>query len=415
MKNVLNKLSFKDPKIFSKKKTLNLISNYIILKSCSITPLMNIGIYLSKNILLKKPFNWIIKNTYWKHFVAGSTLEESIKKSKEISKMGLNTILDYSIENIDENINRNFNILIESIKLSEKNNLPFSCFKITALASPYILLKMSKILNETIPDWFDLENSNDYLGFIYSLKTSNAKSSLTNDDLKNYLLPLFIRLEHIGKITSEYNLSILIDAEQSYYQKAINFISHCLMKRYNKNRPIFYNTYQLYLKNGLNNLKNDLQKSKNENYILGAKLVRGAYMDAELKWSIKYNIPYPIFLTIEETHKSYNDAIELMINENIVIATHNEDSIIKSSNLMYKKNIKTNSKNIYFSQLYGMCDNISLTLANNNYNVCKYVPFGEVEDSIPYLLRRIQENKGILSTTKDEQKLILKELINRLI
>lgn len=242
---------------------------------------------------------------------------------------------------------------------------------------------------------------------------------LTKEELYD-VNTLLSRLIRIGESAVEFNSSVLIDAEQSYYQKAIHFFVQILYMLYNKTRPVFYGTYQMYMKSSYKCLEQDIKLSKIHNFYIGAKIVRGAYMDSERERSKKLNIEDPIHDSIEKTHESYNNAIKLLLKEikrsskaSIMIATHNEESILLASQIMYALNIKPNSKNVYFAQLYGLCDHITLALSQRGFNSCKYVPFGPVKSVIPYLIRRMMENKDVIGKTKEERELIMAEIVRR--
>lgn len=231
---------------------------------------------------------------------------------------------------------------------------------------------------------------------------------------------LLSRLVRIGESAVQFNSSVLIDAEQACYQKAIHFFVQILYKLYNQSRPVFYGTYQMYLKSSYKILEQDIKLSKSHNFYLGAKIVRGAYMDSERESAKKLNIDDPINESLEKTHESYNNAIRLLLKDvkkysktSIMIATHNEESILLASQIMKSLNIKPWSRNVYFAQLYGLCDHITLSLSQKGFNSCKYVPFGPVKSVIPYLIRRMMENKDVIGKTKEERELIMAEIVRR--
>lgn len=242
---------------------------------------------------------------------------------------------------------------------------------------------------------------------------------LTREELHDVNV-LLSRLIRIGESAVEVNSSVLIDAEQSFYQQAIHFFVQILYILYNRSRPVFYGTYQMYLKSAYKCLEQDIKLSKIHNFYLGAKIVRGAYMDSERERAKKLNIEDPIHETMENTHESYNNAIRLLLKEikrnsktSIMIATHNEESIVLASQIMSTLNIKPKSKSVYFAQLYGLCDHITLALSQKGFNSCKYVPFGPVKSVIPYLIRRMMENKDVIGKTKEERELIMAEIVRR--
>jgi len=185
------------------------------------------------------------------------------------------------------------------------------------------------------------------------------------------------------------------------------------MALYNKTKALIYNTYQFYRHDRLNYLTESIKKGKTNGYHIGAKLVRGAYMEKERKRAQEMNYPSPIQTSKENSDKDYNDALKLCVeNINVIglcAGTHNEKSSLYLVELMQQKNISPADKRIYFSQLFGMSDHISYNLSLNNYNVAKYVPYGPVKEVLPYLIRRAQENTSVKGQTGRELNLIMKE------
>lgn len=411
---------------------------------------------VSHSVLSEAPALWVVKNTYFKHFVAGTDLTTSLKTAEYLSHSGFNTILDYSIESAHGNVDEVVDVLVEATRQSGKNpHTPFSCFKFTALASPHLLMRLSEIIaySKKNPGFAPAEelnalmHSTNYPATVESMIaaakarvssgtaqlaqgeklpkpfTQTTPLALTIHELENELLPFSRRLEKLGEAARTYNQKLLVDAEQSWFQDAIHFASRCLTTRYNKEQALVYNTYQMYLRSSLDKLTRDLTYAQNNGLFMGAKVVRGAYMDAEAKWAKERfgpDAPSPVHPTIEDTHQAYDSAITLMLDTvkqgkaAVVIASHNENSIASGSQGMAARNMPANHPQVHFGQLYGMCDHMSLALADAGHNVVKYVPFGPIEEVIPYLLRRITENRGFLASTKKEQSLMLAEICSRL-
>lgn len=502
----MTEASFDDPKVFSKRPTSELIFNYGVLRSCSIEPIVKLGTVVlntlvhtslsgtlttviappfvqthgticssansslllsssgclltlsvsSHGLLAIGPALWVVERTYFKHFVAGADLDKSLKTAARLSHSGLNTILDYSIESADGNIDEVVDVLVESIRNSGQHRYtPFSCFKISALASHHLLMRVNEILEyekshhgfAPAKELFTLMESTNYPKTVESMimaaktRASSSSSSgvaeeklpapfsseipaaLTVHELETLFMPLAKRLERLGESARECNQAILIDAEQSWFQETIHFAARCLMTRYNKEKPLVYNTYQMYLRTALDTLERDIAYSQANGLKMGAKIVRGAYMDAEAKWAqdrIGPDAPSPIHPTIEDTHTAYNTALSRLLdiaNEGkgaVVIASHNERSMALASQGMATRHMPPDHPFVHLGQLYGMCDHMSLALADAGHNVVKYVPFGPVAEVIPYLLRRVSENRGFLASTKKEQRLMLSEIKSRL-
>jgi proline dehydrogenase len=215
----------------------------------------------------------------------------------------------------------------------------------------------------------------------------------------------------------ENKVPIFVDAEETWFQGAIDELVEELMERYNKERAMIFNTIQLYRKDRLQYLKDCFERSRSKNYKLGVKLVRGAYMEKERDRAKEQGYPSPIHDTKEATDKDYDLALKFCIdnhpNIELLCGTHNEKSSKYLTELMEERGIENTDKNIYFSQLYGMSDNISFNLAAERYNTLKYVPYGPVLEVMPYLIRRAEENTSIAGQTSRELSLIIKEKTRR--
>ena len=219
-------------------------------------------------------------------------------------------------------------------------------------------------------------------------------------------------------ITAKKNdVPILVDAEESWFQNAIDDLVEEQMQRHNTEKVIVYNTIQLYRKDRLDFLKRSFEKAQSGGYKLGVKLVRGAYMEKERERAKDQGYPSPIHDSKSDTDRNYDLALEFCVNNfpniQLVAGTHNEDSSKRLVSLMTDNNIQPSDSHIYFSQLYGMSDNISYNLAAGNYNVVKYVPYGPILDVMPYLIRRAEENTSIAGQTGRQLSLIMQEKARR--
>lgn len=245
-----------------------------------------------------------------------------------------------------------------------------------------------------------------------------TQSALTERELQ-LLHNMLGRLQQLAEVASECKVRMMIDAEHSYFQPAINHAAVELQRRYNKKEPIIYNTYQCYLIDSHERLVMDLQRARREGWHFGAKLVRGAYMVIEREVASQKGYPSPILDTIEDTHLNYNrcvaEALEHVAGENaeVMVATHNQGSIEATVALMGQLGLDP-SKGVFFGQLLGMADHLTFTLGRNGYNGYKYVPFGPVEEVMPYLIRRAQENSDMLGGVGHEMRLLRSELLRRM-
>mmetsp|Transcript_1737 Transcript_1737/g.1984 ORF Transcript_1737/g.1984 Transcript_1737/m.1984 type:complete len:607 (-) Transcript_1737:1354-3174(-) len=232
------------------------------------------------------------------------------------------------------------------------------------------------------------------------------------------------RAEHLAQTAAKLNVALLIDAEHSYFQPAIDHITVTLQRKYNKQNACIYNTYQCYLKETNSKIKEHISRSERENWNFACKLVRGAYMVLERRRAMEMGYPSPIHDTIEDTHTCFNDAMNLIMSRdnvakfdescNIMIATHNQESIEKAVAIMGKNHIRKD-QGVYFAQLYGMGDHLTFSLGLSGFKAYKYLPYGPVHEVLPYLIRRAQENSSMLAGATEERNMIKRELIRRMI
>ena len=334
---------------------------------------------------LKLGFKGLIKNTIFKQFVGGENIADCNRTIEQLGMYNIGTILDYSVEGKESetDFDNCCKETIETIHRAKNDkNIPFSVFKVTGLARFALLEKVT------------------------------AKQTLTSEESAEYER-VRERVRRICEEAYTNNQPLFIDAEESWIQQAIDDLANENMARYNKNAAIVYNTFQLYRKDRLAYLKTSLEMGKTNGYHVGAKLVRGAYMEKERARAAEMNYPSPIQDTKANSDKDYDLAVEFCV-ENIdrmglCAGTHNEKSSLLLVDLMKKKNIAANDKRIFFSQLLGMSDHISYNLSQNGYNVAKYVPYGPVKEVLPYLIRRAQENTSVKGQTGRELSLIIKE------
>ena len=249
-----------------------------------------------------------------------------------------------------------------------------------------------------------------------------ARASLSPEEVK-LAQNLINRASKLGKEASKFGVRLLIDAEQTYVQPAISHIALDLQLKYNAkekvDRAFIFNTYQMYLKGSLDRLKSDIERSNTLGYHFAAKLVRGAYMYSERERAENLGYENPIHETIEDTHESYDKAIQVVMhhralghNSEMLLGTHNEASVNHAVTMM--NNLCLNRHGIYFAQLLGMADHLTYNLGEYGYKSYKYVPYGDVEEVMPYLVRRMEENGSLLRNLDSELDMIQKEIGRRL-
>ncbi len=352
--------------------------------------LTNIGIKLTKLALaLHLPVKRIIKSTLFDHFCGGETMENAAQTAAMLSKYGIGTILDYGVEGkeSEDDFDKAVPEFIKAIKYAATSkNIPFISLKITGFAYFALLEKI------------------------------HAAEKLNNDETTAWQR-VYDRIDQVCKAAANNDIMVLVDAEESWIQKPVDELTNVMMSRYNKNKVIVFNTFQLYRHDRLVFLKESYEATKTEGYLLGAKLVRGAYMEKERTRAAEKGYPSPIQPDKQAADTDYDAAVLFCLqhlnNLALFIGTHNESSCLKAAKYMHEHNIPANTERVYFSQLYGMSDNVSFNLAHEGYHVAKYLPYGPVNDVIPYLMRRAQENTSVAGQTGRELSLINKEIKRR--
>jgi proline dehydrogenase len=331
----------------------------------------------------------IIKNTIFPQFCGGTTLLSSAKAIERLAKTHTDSILDYGVEakDTEEDFNQTMVENIRAIEFASKTgHIPFISIKITGLAR------------------FDL------------LEKMQSNAPLTADEQNEYY-NASKRVDAICHAAREKGVGVLIDAEESWIQDIIDRIANMMMARYNKEKPIVYNTFQMYRHDRLDFLKESHVTALQKGYILGAKLVRGAYMVKERDRAEEMGYPTPINPDKIATDKLFNEALVYCVSSFNSIAcmnaTHNAQSTMLLTELMEEMGIARDHTHFYFCQLYGMSDNITFNLAAAGYNVAKYIVYGSVRDVVPYLMRRAQENTSVTGDMSREYGYIQKEMKRR--
>jgi proline dehydrogenase len=378
---------FKNTQIaFSLKSDTELDRAYFLFKMIANEPLVRIGTAVT-NFALKAnlPVESLIRATVFDHFCGGVNEDDCLSVVDKLFTKGVTSVLDYSVEGKKEE--EQFDAVLEkTLKLiefaKEKKAIPFAVFKPTGFGRIDLYEKISEGRHLNLAE---VEEWNKVL----------------------------VRFDKVCQASYDSDVALLIDAEESWMQDAVDVLVEELMAKYNKSKAIIFNTLQMYRWDRLENLKKLHQKAKAEGFRIGIKLVRGAYMEREHERAAEKEYLTPICASKEATDENYNAAVKYMTEHldtfSIFEGTHNEASTYYLMDLMKEKGIKSNDDRIWFGQLYGMSDNISYNLADNGYNVAKYLPFGPVKDVMPYLIRRAEENTSIAGQTSRELELIKAE------
>jgi proline dehydrogenase len=381
------KLNFDNTEIaFRSKSKSELNSAYWLFKVMSSNFLTQVGPPVTNLFLnIGLPIQGLIKATIFKQFCGGETIAECEGTIASLAAAGVGTILDYSVEGEEEEQVFDFTCA-EIIRTIERaagdKRVPITVFKVTGIARFGLLEKI------------------------------DAKAELSTAEQVEFD-KVKKRCERICRTAFERGVPVMIDAEESWIQKTIDSLALDMMMLFNKQKLIVYNTYQMYRHDKLAHLKADHLVAKEAGFILGGKIVRGAYMEKERKRAAEKGYESPIQPDKASTDKDYNAAItycaEHVEEIGVVCGTHNEESCRVLAELLDTHAINHNHPHVYFSQLLGMSDNLSFNLSDAGYNVAKYVPYGPVKSVMPYLFRRAQENTSIAGQTSRELGLIERE------
>lgn len=385
------KISFENLEVaFASKSDADLKKMYLIFATVNNNLAVTFGTKLANwSFALGLPIKGLMKKTMFGHFCGGENINDCQHAVDVLAKYHIHTILDYSVEGEGDEVSYDAtkNEILKTIERSAGDeNMPFAVFKVTGLGDLGIMTK------------------------IQEGKTLNEKDKTSFDKLKN-------RIDELCKAACEANTKILVDAEESWFQDVIDEMAYEAMEKYNKESCIVYNTYQMYRHDSLAKLYRDHETALKKGFLLGAKLVRGAYMEKERDRAEEKGYPSPIQPTKEASDKDYDAALVYCVKNiksmGLVSGTHNEQSNLLLTELISKNGINPSDESIYFAQLYGMSDNISFNLAKAGYNVVKYVPYGPVEKVMPYLSRRAEENTSVAGQSSREFDLVKREMARR--
>ena len=371
---------------FTNKSNFDLRKAYFLFSVLDYPWLTKIGnMFLLLVLKLRLPFKTIIKKTIFDHFCGGETIDDCKSTFDSLKAYKIYAMPEYSVEaeSTFDGFESYKNTMINLIKYLGYQGLPFIAIKCTGLMDIHSLELISK-------------------------GTLDSKSEKFID-FKN-------RMNDLCKAASKCNVKILIDAEESWIQDAIDMVALDLMEIYNKKVHTIFLTHQCYRTGTLSKIKENFKRAKENKFLLGIKLVRGAYMEKERERAKKYNYESPIQPTKSDTDLEFDNSVKFCVdnidNISIWVGSHNEFSSMQLVKIMKEKKIKSNDKRIWFSQLYGMSDNISFALADMGYNVVKLIPFGPIEKTIPYLIRRANENSSVKGQS-NRQFTLIKNEINR--
>lgn len=375
---------------FALKSDTELDRAYFLFKMIANQPLVRIGTAVT-NFALKAnlPVEGLIRATVFDHFCGGVNEVDCLSVVDKLYTKGVSSVLDYSVEGKEEEeqFDAALEMTLKTIEFAkERMAIPFAVFKPTGFGRFELYEKLGD------------------------------KQTLTTDEQAEWSR-VVARFDLVCKEAHSKNVALLIDGEESWMQDAADDLVMQMMRKYNKEKTIVFNTLQMYRWDRLDYLKKLHEQAKTEGFTIGMKLVRGAYMEKENVRAQEKGYPTPICASKQATDDNYDAAVLYMVEHldmmSIFAGTHNEESTYTLMSLLQQKGIKSSDDRIWFGQLYGMSDNISYNLADHGYNVSKYLPFGPVKDVMPYLIRRAEENTSVAGQTSRELSMIKAERSRR--
>ena len=371
---------------FTLKSDSELERAYFLFKMISSQPLVRIGT-AATNFALKAnlPVEGLIRSTVFDHFCGGVNEDDCLSVIDKLYTKGVSSVLDYSVEGkeIEEQFDSAVQKILKIINFcDEREAMPIVVFKPTGFGR----------------------------FLLYQKKTEGI--TLSNEEEAEWSR-IVGRFDSVCKLAKEKDVEVLIDGEESWMQDAADDLVEEMMRRYNTEVPIVYNTLQTYRWDRLDYLKNLHLRANSQGFKIGMKIVRGAYMEKERERAADKGYQSPICENKKATDDNFNTTLSYILDNlndiSVFIGTHNEESCYLAMELMEKYNISKTDNNVWFGQLYGMSDHISFNLAALGYNVAKYIPFGPVKDVMPYLIRRAEENTSVSGQTSRELSLLKAE------
>ncbi|WVQ74811.1 hypothetical protein IAR50_004417 [Cryptococcus sp. DSM 104548] len=471
--------------------------------------------YLSSTPL-RGPVEWFVRNTFFSQFVPGETVAECMSTVLSLREKGVGAVVNYSAE-VDEQglketgmekrereesdrMRRLEQVVLALDVMGEyEKSLPVEqrgasgfALKVTGLIDPNVLERASyTILRQRYaspqtpltnpdsplfvpypgtPESADrqiLAHNPDKLvgdagallglsGGVDAMGTLEGDVRLKEGDLEE-LNGLWEKLRMLGQKAKDNNVILVIDAEHTWYQPALDAYTLLLSEEFNRPTgnpkdisPVIYGTYQSYLTRQPTHILAALAHAESHGYALGLKVVRGAYhLQERKKWAEDHRPGNdPIWPTKPATDLSYNGAITTLLSTlsaqlkgkhperalSVVFGTHNAESadLICENLVKYGLAHKEPSGLLKFAsaakghvrvaQLYGMKDDLTYGMAGRfvaeGYPVAyKYISYGALAEVMPFLGRRGIENKSVMSGehgAAGERKRVGRELRRRL-
>lgn len=378
-----------------------------LFSSMGFTSLVKLGTKLTPWMIRSGlPVKKLIRDTIFAQFVGGETLEETASVARKLGEYHVQVILDYGVEGGEEGEAGFEHACGEFIRVIDyaatQPNIPFMSIKVTGFARFGLLERLHATM--------EMGEGPLMRRYVHALE---GLATVEKEEWQ----AVSLRMQKICEAAANRKIGVLVDAEETWIQGPVDVLTILMMEQFNKGRVVVYNTIQLYRADRLNFLDDSHEAARQRNFILGAKLVRGAYMEKERKRAEAMGTVSPIQPDKESTDRDYDAAVAFSIDHleciAVIIASHNEYSNLHAVELLQQRGLPLDHPHVHFSQLYGMSDNITFNLAKASCSVSKYLPFGPIRDVIPYLMRRAQENSSMAGQTGRELGLIRKELKRR--
>eukprot|EP00192_Tetraselmis_astigmatica_P006095 CAMPEP_0117684884 /NCGR_PEP_ID=MMETSP0804-20121206/21395_1 /TAXON_ID=1074897 /ORGANISM="Tetraselmis astigmatica, Strain CCMP880" /LENGTH=507 /DNA_ID=CAMNT_0005496021 /DNA_START=401 /DNA_END=1924 /DNA_ORIENTATION=- len=421
-------LSLRDAMVAYKSRTAgDLLRAVAVFQSCKFPWLVKNaeGLLNTASQVSKSLTDSVVKKTFFAHFCAGENEDEVKPVMQKLGSSHVGSILDYAAEadldteedpssgrpvylqKTEDHCDGNLKKYLNAISLATNATEGGGVVAVKIKTEDHCDGNLKKYLNA-----ISLATNATEGGGVVAVKITSLgnpallqrMSFLSSEDLieEEHKLVQTVkeRVHALGQAAQASHVRMLIDAEQSYFQPAIDALTMDLMKSYNTRDTVVFNTYQCYLKGSHEKLQSHLEEAQTQGWKLGAKLVRGAYMKSERERADALGHPSPVHETIEDTHYSFDRSVETMLhavkagNGEVVIASHNEQSVLTAMSLMEELGLDNHNAGVMFGQLQGMCDFLTYSLSAKGYHSYKYLPYGPLHEVMPYLLRRAQENSA---------------------
>ncbi|CAH1801476.1 unnamed protein product [Owenia fusiformis] len=419
-------LQFKDiDAAYKTKSTWEIIRALVILRTCSYNYFVDNSVKflgLSQRFLGRSLTDFVVKPTFYGHFVAGDTPESITSTVRKLKSGGVRPMLAVPMEEdvnenipMDEKYGRNLSAILDCILLSRhvEESRPMMQLKVTALIPADLVAKLTILYNE---EKITVEEIAAYME-----TGALVKNECLDEEELSQLHKGLDRLAQVGKLAVEKKVRVLVDAEYTYLNPGMSLVTLAMMVLYNKQTPWIWNTYQCYLKGALSSIRAELDVTKRHNVCFGAKIVRGAYMEKEKLLALNEQREDPINPSLDATGDMYNAVVNAMLEHikdvgtkcNIIVASSNEGAVRTTIQRLDQLGIDPGEDSVCFGQLMGMADHVSFSLGSAGFPVYKSMPYGTLEDTIPYLSRRAQENRSVLQGVRKERDLLWRELKKR--